>query len=261
MRSIAMSILLLGLAMALSWTGDARGGTFAIELSEDGGAASVVASQSSGGTLTLSGTYAPAPDFNFAGFSVTSNANLTTGFEGRLMGVGTILPTGMGTHTLTILVSDDGFTFPPGPMYITSSSSSYTAVNNPLVPSGDSFKFQSFSTPGQVLFGTSVPNPQDTYSPLAASESGPTTLVHFTSAAGYTLTQRYDWVSTGTTFVFLPTGSTITVISEPASWVLALLGLGGSIGLASIQRSRRRGTPRWILRPDPRQQENVRFSG
>jgi hypothetical protein len=240
MRSIAMSILLLGLAMALSWTGDARAGTFAIELSEDGHAASVVASQSSGGTLTLSGTYAAAPDFNFAGFHVISNANLTTGSEGEIMGAGTILPTGTSTHTLTILVSDDGFTFPAGPIYITSSSSSYTAVNNPLVPSGDSFIFQSFSTPGQDLFGTTVPSPPDSYSPLLFSDSGPTSATPFTAAAGYTLTQRYDWVSTGTTLVFQPTGSTITSIPEPASWVLALLGFGGSIGLASIHRPRRR---------------------
>jgi hypothetical protein len=196
--------------------------------------------QPSGGTLTLSGTYAAAPDFNFAGFSVTSNANLTMGTQGEIMGVGTILPTGTGTHTLTILASDDGFAFPAGPHYITSSSSSYTAVLNPLANSGDSFTFQSFSTPGQVLFGTSVPSPPDTYFPLLSSGSGPTTSTHFIAALGYTLTQRYDWVSTGTTVVFQSTGSIIATIPEPSSWVLGLLGIGGSLGLAWFHRPRRR---------------------
>jgi hypothetical protein len=240
MRSIALRILLLGIAVALSWAGNARAGSLAIELSEDGGPASIVAMQTSGGTLTLSGTYAAAPDFNFAGFSVTSNANLTTGTQGEIMGVGTILSTSTAAHTLTILASDDGFTFPAGPHYITSSSSSYTAVLNPLTRSVDSFTFQSFSTPGQVLFGTSVPSPLDTYSPLLPSDSSPTSTTHFTAAAGYTLTQRYVWDSTGTTFVFQPTGSTITTIPEPSSWVLALLGIGGSLWLAWTQRPRRR---------------------
>jgi hypothetical protein len=233
-------MLLLGIAVALSWAGNAWAGTLAIQLSEDGGPASIVAMQPSGGTLTLSGTYAAARDFNFAGFSVTSNANLTMGTQGEIMGVGTILPTSTGTHTLTILASDDGFTVRAGTDYITSSSSSYTAVLNPLAKSGDSFTFQSFSTPGQVLFGTSVPSPPDTYFPQLSSDSGPTTSTHFTLASEYTLTQRYDWVSTGTTFVFQPTGSTIATIPEPSSWVLALLGIGGSVGLAWIQRTRRR---------------------
>jgi hypothetical protein len=235
-----MRILLLGIALALSWAGNATAGTLAIELAEDGGTPMVVASQSSGGTLVLMGTYTEAPDFSFAGFSVTSNANLTSALQGELQGVGTITPIGTGTHTLTIIASDNGFTLPGSSKYETSSSSSYTDVLNPLATSSDTYKFQSFSTPGQNLFGTAVPNPLDTYSPLTPSDSGPTTLVYWTSGPQYTLTQRYDWVSTGQSLVFQPTGSTITTVPEPASWVLAVLGLGGSLGLASIHRSRRR---------------------
>jgi hypothetical protein len=228
-----MRVLPLGIILAVTWAASASAGTIAISLSEDGGLATGVLSASSGTTLTLSGPYAAAPNFSFNGFTVTSNANLTSGVQGELMGTGGIVPLGTGTHTLTILVSDDGFTFPAGPDYFTHSSSSYTAVN--IGTRADSFMFQSFSTPGQDLYGMAVPNPQDTYSPLAASGSRPRSTVVLTSNTGYTLTQRYEWISTGSTTLFQPTASTITqLVPEPASWVMALIGIVGSLRLARI---------------------------
>jgi hypothetical protein len=236
MRKTTLRVLPLGIILALTWVASASAGTIVISLSEDGGLATQVLSASSGTTLTLSGPYAAAPDFSFTGFTVTSNADLTSGVQGELMGTGGILPAGTGTHTLTILVSDNGFTFPAGPDYFTHSSSSFTAVN--IATSADTFEFQSYSTPGQQLFGTAVPNPRDTYSPLAASGSGPTSTVVFTSTTGYTLTQRYEWTSTGSTALFQATGSTITqLVPEPASWVMALVGIVGSLGLAMGQRA------------------------
>jgi hypothetical protein len=239
MRKTTLRVLPLGIILALTWAASASAGTIAFSLSEDGGPATQVLSASSGTTLTLSGAYAAAPDFSFTGFTVTSNANLTSGVHGELMGTGGILPAGTGTHTLTILVSDDGFTFPAGPDYFTHSSSSYTAIN--IATSADTFEFQSYSTPGQQLFGTAMPNPQDTYSPLAASgSSGPTSTVVFTSTTGYTLTQRYEWTSTGSTALVQATGSTISqLVPEPASWVMALVGIVGSLGLARVQRALR----------------------
>jgi hypothetical protein len=238
MRTTTMRVLPLGIILALTWAASACAGTIAISLSEGGGPATQVLSASSGTTLTLSGTYAAAPDFSFTGFTATSHANLTSGVQGELMSTGGILPVGIGTHTLTILVSDDGFTFAAGPDYLTHSSSSYTAIN--IATSADTFEFQSYSTPGQHLFGTGVPNPHDTYFPLTASGSGPTSTVAVTSSTGYTLTQRYEWISTGSTAVFQATGSSITaLVPEPESWVIALVAIVGSLGLARVQRARR----------------------
>jgi len=236
MRLKAMTLLPF-LATALFWAGDARAG-FSIKIFEDGnmGSATII-NQVSGGTISVTGVLAGAPDFNFVGFSATSNANVAT-TQGTLQGTGTILSQSAGTHTLTIIESDDGYSSPAFPIKRMDSSSGYTFSGG----GGNSFTFQSFATAGANLFGTGVPSPGHTYSPLVASGAFNESPVQFTAPSIYTLTQRYDWVSTASGAVFQPTGSTITsqAIPEPSSLTLALIG-GGSLGLIAIRR-RRRGT-------------------
>src|ERR1700723_395960 len=112
MRLTPIKLLLPCVALALAWSGSARA-DMVISLAENGGTPVQVASGPSGTFLTISGTNAGAPEFTFAGFTVTPTMGAS---EGELQGTGTIIDAG-GPASLTITVSDDGFTNPTGPDY------------------------------------------------------------------------------------------------------------------------------------------------
>jgi len=231
-----MRIFLPCIAVALAWGGSARAGNLSISIQEAGYAATTLAT-GSGGTIDVpSGVVAGAPDFSFSGFNVTSILGAT---EGTLAGSGTIDSLNQNPKTLTVLISDNGYTLPAGPNYTMASSSSYSfGFPNSTT---DSFSFQSFANPGSVLFAMADPSPGHTYSPLIGFGSdhfdeAPTA---FSSGTGYTLTESYVWNSTAANDTFQATGSTIVTgaaVPEPASVVL--LGLG-SLGLVVIHCRRR----------------------
>jgi hypothetical protein len=225
MGNMTRKVLLfsVAVAVAMNWAANARANQLEITISENGYTPTVVSALPSGQTLTLSGTYAGAPDFYFPGFTATSNS-VPGSAQGRIEGTGSIVLIG-DPQTLTIIVSDE-FTTPSGPNYQMSSSSSYTSV---LSGSGGSFTFQSF--------GQTVPSALDDYVPLSGSGSiGPPSITPFTATNGYTLTQDYVWTATGETFSFSPTGSTIvSAVPEPSS-LINLAGLGSlALGFLGIR--------------------------
>ena len=234
MRLTLMKALLSCVAVVLASAASARA-DLELSISENGGPATILHA-ASGGTITPSGVVAGVPDFNFSGFSATSTLGST---EGELHGTGSIESTGTGKNTLTILVSDTGFTNPPGPHYQMNSSSSYSSI---MTSSTTGFvrSFQSFATAGQNIFGMSVPSPGFTYSPIGTglgSGSHNEAATNFAASLGYTLTQEYVWTSNGAGDLLSPTGSTIAAVPEPS--YLALFGTLALVGTVVEHRRRR----------------------
>lgn len=236
MRSTTMKILLpcVAVLLVLASAGNARA-TLAILVQEDGTTYDLISGSSPQNITGFS-----TPNFTIDSFTATS---AETASQGNIQGVGSI-DTGNSdgvTHVLTIIVSEDSFTNPSGPNFVLGSSSSYTAV--PIVGANpDGYMFQSFATPGQSLFGMTVPSPGTLYAPIEASGSNNESPTPFTSTSGYTLTQVYTWTDTGPTVAILqPTGSTVatagssSLVPEPSS--LVLFGLG-SLGLLVVSRRR-----------------------
>ena len=204
-----------------------------VEIQETGYTATTLTT-SSGGSIPLSGTYAGAPDFSFpggTGFTASSTLGST---QGILQGNGEVDSLSSGSQTLTIMITDTGYTQPVGPGYLMDSNSAYTFSGT---SSSDSFSFQSFATAGQVAFGTAVPSPGHTYSPLMifGSDNFDEGNTSFSAGSGYTLTQSYTWVSTGAGDDLLLSGHTTaistSVVPEPSS--LVMFGLG-SLGLGVV---------------------------
>jgi PEP-CTERM motif len=225
MRLTATRTLLASLALALAWAGGARAGSLSVSIQETGFTADVFTAPS-GTSITLSGAYSnAAPDFFFPGFTASSTLGSS---EGQLLGTGTIESLAPGS-TLTILISDDGYTAPAGPNYTMGSSSSYSGT-----PFG-SLTFQSFATPGQSLFGMTITSAGTVYNPLASHGSNDEPPTSFSSSTGYTLTQKYVWTSGSALLNLL--GSTVVANAVPEPSSLVLFGLG-SIGLIVVQRRR-----------------------
>jgi PEP-CTERM motif-containing protein len=242
MRTTAMKILLTCVAAGLAWAGDARAGsTLAIEIFEGSNTPYMVsASTGPGGFLNIDTSSTlladAAPDFTFNSFGVTSSESST---QATIHGVGSINTTATGAVTLTVLVSQTGYTMPPGPGYSMASSSSYTASPG----NSDTLAFQSFASSTQTLFAKDIPSPGVTYNPVGFSGSNdesPNT--PFTASAGYTLTEQFVWTTSGDGSsigaLLQPTGSTIVTaaaVPEPSSLVLLSVA---SIGLVAIGRRR-----------------------
>ncbi len=251
MRSTTAKILLPCLALVLASAGTARA-ELAIKIFEGSNTPYEITGPS-GTSLNIDATstalWAAAPDISWngnatsnpsSGFGVTSTLNAS---QGQLEGVGTFYtssayPTSTSpAPTLTIEVTDTGYTNPAGPNYVMGSSSGYTA----LPGTTDSATFQSFATAGQVAYGTGVASPGATYSSLGLSDSSNEAPTSFGASSGYTLTQIYTWTLSGdgSSYSFQPTGTTIVnaaAVPEPGS--LMLLGVG-SIGILVLRLRRR----------------------
>jgi hypothetical protein len=232
-----MRLVLPCTALVLVWAGNARA-DLTVSIQEGANTPTIVSTTDSptGGIIALNGTFAGAPDFFFDGFTLTST--LTGPTPGNITGTGTIDSGAAGT--LTILVSDNLFVNPPGPHYQLNSTSSYTGSFPHS--STDSLSFQSFAAAGSDLFGTSFPSPGHTYSPLGGNGAFNEASTLFTAPSGYTLTQKYVWVSNASGDALQPTGSTTAIftnaIPEPSS--LALFGLGSLGSFVILHRRRRR---------------------
>ena len=142
-----MKIMLALIAVAMAWTGNAKA-ELGILIQED---SSTIYSASAASFESLNVPSGQYGDFLFSGFTASSSQATA---EGDLGGEGSIASTSAATHTLTILVSDDGFTLPTGPNYTMGSSSGYsfTPANFPNAYT-DTLSFQSFATAGSDLFG------------------------------------------------------------------------------------------------------------
>jgi hypothetical protein len=230
-------ILILGCASASQ-------ATFAVKIWEDNNAPATF-SQATGGTINLNGSNAAYPDFSFSGFGVTSNSNVAD-TQAKLTSTGTINPSQIDglAHTLTILVSDNNFTFPPGASYLLQSSESYSEL---FTGSTDNYKFQSFVTPGANLFDmTHTASPGFLFSNIGGTGSGSNNEanISFGTTLPFTMTQELVINLSNpipTVTGFQPTGSSVVTaqaVPEPASLTMALIGVG-SVGIFQWIRRRR----------------------
>lgn len=233
MRSTPLKILLPCLAFVLASAGNARA-DLQIALAEDGGPATVVYDgPSNGSSGPLNGIFTAAPDFLFNDLSATS-------FFGSPSTLGTddsIIALSPGSHSLTILISDNEYNVPAGPNYVMGSSSGYTAASDP----GGTATFQSFATPGMVPtglpFGMAIGSPGAVYTPINLSGSSTEASTNFSAPGRYTLTEEITWTPSTSGSIFDVTGSTtVSAVPEPSS--LVLFGLG-SIGMIALRLRRR----------------------
>jgi hypothetical protein len=224
---------------AFGWlTPAAARADFVVQVAENGGAWTTVASSSSSsGTLSFSGTYG---DFSILGGFSSSNS--PGALSGALTEVGTFSiinkATGAGSNTLSIRVSAQDFTTPSGTgtgLVLAGTVSGSVAVGN--LTSGD---FTASIGKDNFLWQASTSTPTITFGPTSNQQS-----FSGDSAAGvdiattpYSMTLVGDWTLSNGGKLTLTGGNGAVLVPEPASMSMLTVG-GGILGAVSLFRRRK----------------------
>ena len=234
MRKFMILGAILGL---IGLTSPARA-DFVIQIAEDGGAFTTVASSSPGssGTLTFSGTFG---DFTILGGFSKSNSPGT--LSGANLQVGTLDITndalGSGSHTISIRVSAQGFTTPSGAgVGLVLADTVSGSVNAGTLSIGH---FTGSIDTSNALFATGMSAPTITFGPTGSqnSFSGSSSTGVDIGTTPYSMTLNGDWRLSNGGELTLTGGNGKVVVPEPASMVLLALG-GGLLGTFGLLRKR-----------------------
>lgn len=208
-----------------------------VTLQEDGGAVVTVIDVPSG----TSGTYGSPPivfgDFTVNQLGASSNSPGTPTLSKELSSTVDLTNNSSASHTLTIMVTDVGFTAPNNgfPIVYRSNFSPTVAVGG----TGQTGTFQGYVDPNNAPFGTTTtsgPQPLDLSSVGAFSSSATGS---FTNSGGtYSVSSKTTLVFAGNGDINYSTSIILSPTPEPGTMAMAVAGLP-LVGLVTWLRRRR----------------------
>ena len=265
----AVARAVVALVAAFGWAASSRA-DFQVEIYEDGNSSSAaifritggnsatgfqgsISSTSTTNATMIMGNVSAFKDFSLTGLNFTSNSPVSptpSSADLTLTGGTITLKTGSSPHTLTVVASDSGFSFPTGVPSLLKSTEGYSMTVAKTTTTSDAYKFQSFASPGADLFDTThTQSPGHTFTiptatapaNLSGSATEAPTQLTFIPSNPYTLTFKLNYTANTTGNLFLATGSATVsagTVPEPASAVMLALGSLGLAGIAIRRRTR-----------------------